>query len=258
MIIDIFPFFNEFEILKIRLEELYNFVDKFVIVENNYSFRGNKKEYNFENHKFLYKEYLDKIEYLKISKIGHEDIHKNSALESNTLKNVSETDLILFGDVDEIPNSLRINEIKELNSEIITFHNKMFLYRLNGLVKNQYGLNFDWYGTVCFKPNLLTNFSLTQIRDKLRGNGLILTDSGWHFTSIGTNQQILDKFLNWGHWSEIQPSIEYINECINNGKHFHPNCQNLKIDYQKHLNFLPLYVQNHLHEFNHLIKKEYF
>jgi len=48
MIIDIFPFFNEFEILKIRLEELYNFVDKFVIVENNYSFRGNKKEYNFE------------------------------------------------------------------------------------------------------------------------------------------------------------------------------------------------------------------
>ena len=46
-IIDAFPFFNEIEILKIRLSMLYDKVDTFVICESNITHSGIHKPYNF-------------------------------------------------------------------------------------------------------------------------------------------------------------------------------------------------------------------
>ena len=42
-IYDCFLFFNELEILDIRLHEMYEHVDKFVLVESVETFRGNLK-----------------------------------------------------------------------------------------------------------------------------------------------------------------------------------------------------------------------
>ena len=42
MIIDCFLFFQELDILEIRLKYLYDFVDKFIIVEANESFQAIK------------------------------------------------------------------------------------------------------------------------------------------------------------------------------------------------------------------------
>ena len=38
MIIDVFPFFNEFDLLEGRLEYLYNKIDQFIIIESNKTF----------------------------------------------------------------------------------------------------------------------------------------------------------------------------------------------------------------------------
>ena len=48
MIYDCFPFFNEIDLLKIRLNTLDGVVDKFVIYESQYTFSGNIKEFYFE------------------------------------------------------------------------------------------------------------------------------------------------------------------------------------------------------------------
>ena len=61
MIIDCFPFFNEFDILKIRFEELYDVVDYFVIVEADHTHTGKPKPWNFEENKFRYSQYASKI-----------------------------------------------------------------------------------------------------------------------------------------------------------------------------------------------------
>ena len=60
MIYDCFNFFNELEILDIRLNTLYDVVDKFVLVESNKTFSGNEKEYIFENNTKHFKFFLDK------------------------------------------------------------------------------------------------------------------------------------------------------------------------------------------------------
>ena len=52
-IIDCFMYFDEDLLLEIRLNTLYNYVDKFVIVEANLDHAGNERKQNFNINKFL-------------------------------------------------------------------------------------------------------------------------------------------------------------------------------------------------------------
>ena len=48
-VFDCFPFFNEFEVLKIRLDELSDVVDYFVLIESVETQRGRTKSLYFED-----------------------------------------------------------------------------------------------------------------------------------------------------------------------------------------------------------------
>ena len=61
MIIDSFPFFNEIELLDLRLNYLNNNVDKFILVEGTKSHQGNNKKLYFDENKSLFKKYKNKI-----------------------------------------------------------------------------------------------------------------------------------------------------------------------------------------------------
>ena len=61
MIYDCFPFFNELDILEIRLNVLYETVDYFVITEADKTHTGKAKEYLFEQNKERFSKFLDKL-----------------------------------------------------------------------------------------------------------------------------------------------------------------------------------------------------
>ncbi|MBD2423787.1 hypothetical protein [Cyanobium sp. FACHB-13342] len=65
-LIDCFMFFNEYDLLEIRLKYLYDIVDEFIIVEAAQTFMGEYKPFNFEDQKHRYKQYLPKITYYKV------------------------------------------------------------------------------------------------------------------------------------------------------------------------------------------------
>lgn len=67
-IYDCFLFFNELDLLEIRLDLLYPHVDYFVIVESEVTFQGEIKNFNFEINKNRFEKYLDKIVYYKLAK----------------------------------------------------------------------------------------------------------------------------------------------------------------------------------------------
>ncbi len=113
MIYDCFTFFNEIEILKIRLELYYNIVDYFVISECSVTQTGIKKEFNFEQKKDLFQKYLDKIIYIKADNPpvydknenfcwSIENYQRNQIFEG--LKNCNKNDIILVSDIDEFWN----------------------------------------------------------------------------------------------------------------------------------------------------------
>ena len=65
-IIDTFVFYNELDMLNLRLHELNEIVDYFVLVEANKTYSNNEKEFIFEKNKNNYNKFLDKIIHIKI------------------------------------------------------------------------------------------------------------------------------------------------------------------------------------------------
>ena len=73
MIIDCFPFFNELDLLEIRLNVLNDVVDKFVLVEASKTQSLIDKPFYFEENKDRYSKFLDKIIHVKITDYPKKD-----------------------------------------------------------------------------------------------------------------------------------------------------------------------------------------
>ena len=78
MLVDAFPFFNEKELVELRVRYLNSLVDFFVIIEANITHQGKKKDWNFP--KILesnLKEFSSKIQYhqlnIDLEKIKNEE-----------------------------------------------------------------------------------------------------------------------------------------------------------------------------------------
>ena len=77
MFIDAFIFFNEKELVELRVKYLNSVVDFFVVVEANITHQGKKKEWNFPKIlKSNLKEFSEKIQYHQLD-INPEKIKKN-------------------------------------------------------------------------------------------------------------------------------------------------------------------------------------
>ena len=122
-LIDSFLFFNEVDLLKVRLEYLGPIVDNFIIVEANIDFSGVKKEFILSNELLTSLPFSNKILYYKkevnfdsfywiLKKLRYwnrrssllwklQDAQRNSLLEP--LKVFKDNDLIIFSDLDEFP-----------------------------------------------------------------------------------------------------------------------------------------------------------
>ena len=113
-VIDCFMYFDEDHLLEIRLNTLYNFVEKFVIVEANLDHAGNIREPQFDIKKFS--KFKNKIQYILIKDLPtHNNFYKKNwgpswrreNLQRNALSmgydNCDPNDLIMISDLDEIP-----------------------------------------------------------------------------------------------------------------------------------------------------------
>ena len=135
-IIDCFLFFNELELLEFRLKLLNEKVDYFLIVESNITFSGKPKPYYFEENKKLFKPWLHKIIYVPI-KQSTKGLDFSANITSYTPDSASwkmeyeqrnallaaanhaaDDDMILLGDIDEIPNPKLLHKIHVINEPV--------------------------------------------------------------------------------------------------------------------------------------------
>ena len=70
MICDTFMFYNEFEILELRLELLDEYVDRFVLVESEVNHVGGPKELFFQNNRERFAKWLHKITHIVVTAEG--------------------------------------------------------------------------------------------------------------------------------------------------------------------------------------------
>ena len=232
-IFDCFMFFDEEQILDLRLNVLNEIVDFFVIVESIYTHRGEKRELIFDKNKFS--KFKDKIIYLihdeipeQVETVNQNDSESeknrkyimNAVYRENSQRNyisqgiieAEKDDIILISDVDEIPKFENIN-IREITNKIIMFKQYMFHYKYNLVLPN-----FKWTGTKAVrKKNLISPQWLRNTKDrnypiyridtffskKKYNNIKIIEDGGWHFSNIKTPKMLNHKFRSYLHHIEF-------------------------------------------------------
>ena len=200
-IYDCFLFFNELDVLEIRLNELYDVVDYFVLVENPLTFSGNKKPLYFKENKKRFSKFSDKIIHIISPKVNtdnpwvRERIQRDSILLG--LKNAKDEDVIIISDVDEIVKKEKVQEIKKLISqgkEPMRLRLKMYRYFFN---RRDMEVNI-WNLAVAGSYKSVSEYTPHWLRVQL-STSCYLNEAGWHFTSLGWTKANTYKLESWSH-----------------------------------------------------------
>ena len=209
MVYDCVPFFNEVDILKLRLNILSPYVDRFIIEEATMTFSGEKKELCFEKYKDCFKEFLDKITYVvvrdtPIEAVTHERdyFQKNYLLKGLKEVGATEDDVVIFGDVDEIPNPDVLQKIIQNFDKDKVYHlaQRNFYAFLNMEEKSGKLLSITgefpqiaeadrkWLGTKVTSIKNIPSEGIVRLRDLVKPEdprSVRVSDGGWHFGYMG-------------------------------------------------------------------------
>lgn len=205
MIYDCFTFNDEFEILKLRFEELYPVVDRFVLVEATRTFMGQPKPARFARNKADFKPWLSKIYNFVVKDMPDGDDpwereHYQRESLFRFLPFIRPRDSIILSDVDEIPRATSVAQYRP-EMGIVSLQMRMFNYYLD--CRRFDGETNDWVTWDYCKmfPGALFN---AQSIYSLRYSGQYETmpDAGWHFTYMGGHKQMLSKLRSFSHAPE--------------------------------------------------------
>lgn len=199
MIFDCFTFFNELDVLELRLHELDSVVDRFVLVEATRTFSGRPKPLVFEANKERFKRFLPRIEHVVVRDLpdesaspwAREAAQRDAILRG--LKTAIPEDVILISDVDEIPRASCVRQFVQARGQAASFYMPTFYYKLN--VKNVRGEVFQPL-TVAVRRAILKTPQETRLwRFGLPG----IPDAGWHFSYLGDEDAIRTKIEAFSH-----------------------------------------------------------
>ncbi|HAH86951.1 MAG TPA: beta-1,4-N-acetylgalactosaminyltransferase [Armatimonadetes bacterium] len=249
---DCFTFFNELELLELRLKLLNDVVDYFVLVESNKTFKNKDKEFVFEANKSMFEEYLAKIIYIRVEDMPDYDpavdniwtleIHQRNSIMRG-LENSSPEDLIFISDIDEIPNSevVRLLDKSKCEIKFLTYgprrsfcqafarfplllfkHHGMKLLDRMPLVLEQslfyYFVNCrskgKWPGTIITRFKNLT--TPQKLRNRRYSHPRII-NGGWHFSYLGGAERVAEKVNSIIGVPGTAYPKDYLEECIANG-----------------------------------------
>ncbi len=218
MIYDCFPFFNELNILDIRLNVLDDVVVKFVLVESTKTFIGKDKPLYYKDNKHLFEKFNDKIIHIIVDDCPDTtdgwvmQTYQRNAIERG-LVGCNDDDVILISDLDEIPNPQKIIEYKD-KPGIKAFRQVMFYYFLNNLVSDSWHrvkmLSYKDFKSIldnnnCYaKDDPRRDLSDKTTADKIRwhytNDVYFIGDGGWHFSYVMSYDKILTKIKMFSHF----------------------------------------------------------
>lgn len=213
MIYDCFTFNNELDLLELRLHELELVVDKHVLVESTITFSGHKKPLYYQLNKKRFQKFAHKIIHIIVNdmdqatpvtqlsyfsikdfQLSHIEVWSREAHQRNAIKrgllDCKLNDVILIGDVDEIPNAKSV-KISNYTKQIVGFEQDNFNYFINCIGTEK------WVGTKGGTFRYLKNMDPEEIRGST--NYLTVKNGGWHFSFLGGYDLIVDKINSFSH-----------------------------------------------------------
>ena len=272
------PFFNELDLLEIRLAELDDVVDIHVIAEATVTYSGRRKPLYFRENEDRFAPWKDKIRYIVVDDMpaGNRTVaprqllraasgdhhwrrenHQRDALNRG-IEGMAGEDKVLLSDLDEILYPEVIREVSVGNGPILDQFGRRA--RLRPTVSlHLYWLNWRWSKPhetpiACFVDGAtLMTYGAQKVR-MLPGTPYRPEQiSGWHFSYMGGAEAIQHKLTMAAHQEVNKPSynrMKWIIECQRTGKDLfrrHGSMTSIPTDE------LPRYVGANIDRFDHLI-----
>jgi hypothetical protein len=258
---DCFTFFNELELLHLRLAELYDVVDHFVIAESPISFSGKSKPLYFQENAHQFDKYKDKIIHIVIDQFPGltDDDEKNHWYRESYsrdslllgLHGCKDNDVIFISDLDEVPKAGVVEKIKNYLAKfdgipknrraklddtqlVCCLEMRLFMYSMNR--ENLVG----WYGGSKATPYWMvqkhTPWGIKLFHHKYSMHKIY--NAGWHFNTMGGQDKSLYKWLYTGpiYYSGLE------NALLELGKH--PDLLSNSYKGQVDYNTIPVPIDN--------------
>lgn len=249
-IYDCFTFFNELDLLEIRLRELYDTVDYFVIAESNLSHSGKPKDYILLDNWERFKPWADKIRRIQVDDMPdttnswvREKYQRHSL--SKGLYDLNPNDIVVTSDADEIPRASYLEAIKEDQNDYERY--------ILAVPLLQFKINFMKVHEFYRCPNIMVTrgraYTDPQQEREYTFNWtpkprdfVYLEHGGWHFSYFGDDSHAVTKIKNFAHTESDVPRF---------------TTEKLTIDYMIE-NKCGLWGTDHYEKFEHVIVDDYF
>ncbi|WP_377806233.1 hypothetical protein ABNQ38_06000 (plasmid) [Azospirillum sp. A29] len=205
-IFDCCTFFNEAEILEVRLAELYDVVERFVVVEATHTHSGEPKALSFGDHHERFRPYMDKIRYVVVDELVGTFSWQREAYQRDAilrgLDGCRDEDMVIVSDVDEI---LRREVVERLRGggpafdTVFTAELDLFFYRLN------YRFARDWRAAGAAPFRFIRQTGPNAVRYLAKQDiGHLIRDAGWHFSWMGDLKRFAAKLNAYAHQEHAQ------------------------------------------------------
>ncbi len=204
-VFNLFPFNEELALLDIRLHEMADWVDHFVVVEAAETFTGIPKPLHFAENRARFEAFSSKILHVTIDRFpdfidtpwAREFYQRDFAISA--LHNIcGAKDIMLLTDADEI---IDRRVLKLFGGEISSLSMQLFKYFLNYTPTKENSARKNRGGVIC-KARTLQNFGSSYLRaglNRYNKDWYAIPDAGWHFTSVNSAAAVSRKFRGYSH-----------------------------------------------------------
>ena len=264
MIYDCFTFFNELELLELRLHELAGVVDKFVLVEATKTHTNQPKPLHYQENRARFSAFHHQIIHVIVDDLPTssdawvpENFQRNCIARG--LADCRPDDFVLVSDLDEIPRASIVEKMSReipypdniLSSAVHTalnsgpvkgiFHRRGFRRQLRRnhpfVWRFEHTLYRYFMNCKSLRPPLTHGTVMLRHRDfstaeEMRHSGFkTVPDAGWHFTWMGGVDRIMEKIRSFAHQELNQQQFvdpKRINELIESGVYLFGDTDKLK------------------------------
>jgi len=226
-VFDSFIFFNELELLEMRLNILSDVVDYFVLTESPFTVSGNEKPLYYQENKDRFSKFNDKIIHYVTEEIPTDFSHmlektkhhvaykdldpygtpmiqlpirfqralfnRNNSAFGIEKSGATDDDLIITSDADEIINPYVLEDTSWFNpnNHYVAICNAYY-YKLNFLYQS------DWMGSRLCTWKHLRETTIDQHRQDHK-NAYKIENAGWHFSFLGNAENFKLKLASYEH-----------------------------------------------------------
>jgi beta-1,4-mannosyl-glycoprotein beta-1,4-N-acetylglucosaminyltransferase len=218
-LVDLFLFFNELDLLELRLKTIYAHVDRIVICECTHTMAGDPKPLYYGDNAERFAPFRDKIVHLVAPKPTEKDFSPMMGAKLSAeayqrrylakgIDGIGDSDIVMLSDVDEIPNPAVFDAVRgamTFGVDLATLRQYWHLLFMNARVVESFKRDAiddisQWFGTmICtrrtFRRQFADDFHAVWARKWGPNGGSLfkIENGGWHLSYLGGFEKVMTK-----------------------------------------------------------------